>query len=457
MVIKKELNEEELKHRGRRVSIREGITTSAQNSIGDQFISPFAIAVGSSNSMISMMSSVSGLLGPLSQIYGAKLYKKTSRKKIMTRMFFLRSLLWPILILLAFLFYKDILTGAIPLAILVFFSVYMIIANLSYPAWFSWMGDLVDDKFRGRWFAKRNMLIGLTSVIFSLVASFFLDYFKKNKWTMFGFMILFACAFVLRTVSRRILKHQYEPKKLKPKTKEQKLSFWEFLKNSPQNNFGKFVLFRGALGFACSISSPLVAVYLLRNLGLSYVNYIIIIVAGTIGALFFVELFGRVADKCGNYRVLYFTGIIITIIPLLWILSDNILYLILIPSLIEGIVWAGFNLSSENFIYDNVVNGRRGISYSYYHVVHGVGIFLGAGFGALLIKIFEDNLIYPLIAVFLVGTLFRIIAMILFIPKIKEVKKVDGRFKQIIIKEIKPTIKEEFHEIASINKYLRAK
>jgi hypothetical protein len=47
--------------------------------------------------------------------------------------------------------------------------------------------------------------------------------------------------------------------------------------------------------------------------------------------------------------------------------------------------------------------------------------------------------------------------MILFIPKIKEVKKVDGRFKQIIIKEIKPTIKEEFHEIASINKYLRAK
>jgi MFS family permease len=457
MVIKKEFSEKELKHKGRRLSIKEGMITSAQNSVGDQFISPFAIAANMSSSMVSAMSSISGLIGPISQIYGAKLYEKTSRKKVMTKMLFLRSLIWPILIVLAILFQTNILVGKIPLMILVFFSMYTIFANLSYPAWFSWMGDLVDSEYRGRWFAKRSMLVGLVSVITSLIASSFLDYFKNNSWIIYGFITLFAFAFIFRMISISVLRRQYEPKKIKSKIKEKKISFWKFLRESPKNNFGRFVIFRGAWGLACSVSSPLIAVYLLRNLGLSYFQYSLVIMAGTIGALFFVELFGRISDKCGNYKILFFTGAAITIIPLLWIASKNIWYLIFVPSLIEGIVWAGFNLAAENFVYENAIPGKRGMSVSYYSVIHGIGIFLGAGLGAILINIFENNFAYSVIIVFAISSLLRIAVILVIMPKVKEIRKVNGRFKHIFIKEIKPTIKEEFHEITSINKYLSAK
>ena len=76
------LKEESLKAGARTQSIKEGVFASAKSAFGDSYISPFAIAINSSNSMVALLSSISGLLGPLSQIFGSKLIEKYERKKI---------------------------------------------------------------------------------------------------------------------------------------------------------------------------------------------------------------------------------------------------------------------------------------------------------------------------------------------------------------------------------------
>ncbi len=450
----------ELKHQARRYSIKEGIFASSTGSLGGKYVSPFAIAINSSNSMVALLSAISGLLGPLAQAFSSRLIEKHPRKKIVLKAVFFEALMWIPLIIIAILFYFEILINLLPLLLLLSFSLYVIIGNIASPAWFSWMGDIVDEKYRGRWFSKRNLIMGFVSIVLAISAAFFLNYFKQNNWIMFGFIILFSLAFIARLICWRIFKKQYEPKiKLK---KGYYFSFWDFLKKAPNNNFGKFAIFRALLSFAVSISSSLLAIYLLRNLNFDYVIYIVVILSASLFSLLVLRIWGKLTDKYGNYRILGMTTILIPIIPILWILSPNPIYLIFVPSLISGISWAGFNLAEGNFIYDNVTPQKRGLAISYYHMLSGIGIFLGAGLGAILIKYLTISFIEPLFLIYIFGGVMRMIVVFWWIPKMKEIKKTkkfgsSKVFKNIIFKQAKPTLIEEAHEIISIKEYLSMK
>jgi len=447
-----------LKKQARRHSIAEGIFASAKNSFGTHYVSPFAIAINSSSPLVALLSSISGLLGPLSQIFGSRLTEKYSRKKIILKAVFFESLAWLPFIAIAILFYKGIITNVLPILLLISFSLYTIFSSLGQPAWFSWMGDIVEEKYRGRWFSKRNLLLGFVSVVLAISAAFFLDFFKKNNWIMFGFIILFILALLSRLTSWKIFKKQYEPKiKLK---KGDYFSFWSFLINSPKNNFGIFSLYRFFFTFATAISSPLLVIYLLRNLNFSYSTYMIIIFAGTAFSLVVLELWGKFADRYGNYKTLCMTSFLIVIIPILWILNKSPIYLILVPSAVSGIAWAGLHLTEKNFIYDNVSPRKRGFAVSYYNMLWGLGVFFGAAIGAFLIKFLDTEFIAPIILIFIIGSIARAIIAIWWLPKIKEIRKTEKfeglqSFKEIILKDAVPTIHEEVNEIMHINKYLK--
>ena len=458
-MVKEKISLKEKKHRARRISIKEGMFASAKTSFGYNYMAPFAIAINASNSLVAMLGSISGLLGPLSQIFGSRFIGKYPRKKILLKSVFLESLIWIPIITIAFLSYKGIWTNNLPFLFLFFFSIYILLASFGVPAWFSWMGDLVDKKFRGRWFAKRTLIIGVISVIITITASIFLDYLRNKGWTMFGFMVLFSLAALSRLESWRSFKKQYEPKlKLK---RSSYFSFWDFLKDTPKNNFGRFSLYVGFLFFTIYISLPLLVVYLLRNLGFSYTLYMVVVLAGTMLAGLTLTWWGRFADKYGNYKILAITSILIPTIPILWVLHPSPIYLILVPSLISGISWTGFNLSTGNLIYDNVSAPKRGLAVSYFRMMQGIGIFLGAGLGAILIKVITITTIEPIRIIFMASGILGMIVVFFGLLKIKEVRKTQklgGRdLKNLIFKEGKSSLSEEVHEILSIKDYLETK
>ncbi len=459
--MKKKLTKEEkfkeLQHKSRRHSIKEGFFAQVQTSLGANYISPFAIAINASNSMVALLGSLIGLLGPLSQLFSSRLMEKYSRKSIILRAVLYESLMWIPFIIIGILFAKGTALDILPLLLVITFSLQIIIGNTGLPAWFSWIGDIVDKDYRGRWFAKRNLLLGFVGVVLAIISSFFLDYFKKQNLTMEGFIVLFILAMIGRLISWKCFKNQYEPKiKLK---KGYYFSFWDFLINSTKTNFGKFCLYRAFLSFTMGIASPLFVVYLLRILEFSYTTYMVITMAGTFFSLLFLELWGKIADKYGNYNVIILTSFIIPTIPILWILSESPIYL-LIPSIIGAITWAGFLLSSGNFVYDNVSIERRGLIVSYYNMLIGIGIFLGAGLGAILIKYIDTTIIRPIIVVIIISAILRTLVVIFGLSKIKEVRKTKkfhgaNTIKNIILKEAKLTIMEEAHQIMSIKRYIK--
>jgi len=447
----------ELKHHARRKSIQEGIFATGQYSFGNTYLSPFAIAINTSDAMISLLGSIGGLFGPLSQMFSSRLIEKYPRKKIVLHSVFWEAILWIPFILIAILYSSGVVVNLLPLFLMLFFAINMVIANIAGPAWFSWIGDIVDEEFRGRWFAKRNLIHGFISIILSLAASFFLDFFKNQGWLMLGFMILFALALVCRLLSWQFFKSQYEPKiKLK---KADYFSFWQFLERAPKTNFGRFTIFRAVLAFAQTIGAPLFTVYLLRNLGFTYTIYITITVVGSFFSIVLIDLWGKFADRYGNYKTMIVTAFFIPVVPILWTLSSSPLYQIFIPSIISGLAWAGFNLASGNFIYDNVRPEKRGVAVSYYNMLVGLGTFLGAGLGAILIAYLNTSWIEPIILIFLICAVARMFVIIFGIPYLKEVRKTrefsgKSAFKNIIVKGTKSTLLEEAHQIMSIKEYI---
>ncbi|MFA4953546.1 MAG: MFS transporter [Candidatus Pacearchaeota archaeon] len=446
----------ELKHKSRRRSIKEGIFASGKTALGEYYLAPFAIAINTSNFIVALLGSISGLLGPLSQIFSSRLLEKYSRKRIIMKFVFLEALMWLPIILIAFLFYAGILTESLPFIFLVVYAVYVIFMNISSPPWFSWMGDIVDKNYRGRWFSKRHIITSFVSGTLAIVASFFLEYTKGKGWLMIGYIILFTLALLFRLMSWKTFQRQYEPKiKLK---KGYYFTFWDFIINSPKTNFGKFTIYRTLFSFATAISSPLVAIYLLRNLGFGYTTYIAISLAEGMFALAVIQLWGNFADKYGNYRVLCISSILIPLIPILWIFSPNPIYLFFVPAIIGGVAWAGFNLAAGNFVYDNISVEKRGLVISYYNMLIGIGTFLGAGIGAFLIKYLTTS-IEPIIIIFILSAVARAIFAIWWVPKIKEIRKTEkfgGKkaLRNLIFKEAKPILTEEAHEILSIHRYI---
>src|SRR5574344_2588735 len=138
------------------------------------------------------------------------------------------------------------------------------------------------------------------------------------------------------------------------------------------NNFGKFTLFISLFSLATAIASPFFSVYMLNDLKLSYFQWTIITFSSSFATLIFVPMWGKFSDKYGNVKTMKITGAIIPIIPLLWIFSmpllenygKSTLFLILcFFELFSGTIWAGFNLSASNFIYDAVIRQRTVFCY----------------------------------------------------------------------------------------------
>ncbi len=416
------------------ISKREGAFAAVNSGIVQNFIIPFALVLQTTNFLIGILSSFVGLIGPIAQISNSRLMERYTRKKIVLVSALIQILILIPIIVLGILFYFDIFVDALPILLILFYSLYVAIGAVNAPIWFSWMGDLVPEKYRGDYFSKRNRLIGTVAIVSILIGGFFLDFFKTQGLVLFGFAILFFIAFIARFISIIMLSKQYHPNfKLK---KGYYFSFYDFIKYSPKNNFGRFAIFVGAMYLAVAIASPFFTVHMLKELEYSYALFTVVNLSASVFSLMTLSFWGKFADKYGNHLVLKICSFFIPLVPLLWMLSPNPFYLILVPSLISGIFWGGFNLSVSNFIYDSTKSEHRALCNAYTYVLMGFGGFFGGLIGAVIVKFVQvDFLSNIFLFIFLISGIARYLVVFLFLPSFKEVRAT--KRPPLLIRELK--------------------
>ena len=402
-----------------RYSTLDGVFASIMMGFSESFITPYALAMRASAAHIGFLASMPSLIGSLAQLFTAPVVDAlNSRMALITPCVLMNALMWVPIIVLPYVSPEG---GAIYLIALVVF--YALLNAFDMPAWTSLMSDHVPENRRGSFFGWRNRLLGFINVGAAFVAAYVLNAFKGSRYL--GFTVIFAMAFISRLISWNFLRKMYDmPLVIKD---EHRFTFRQFLKRITASNFGRFVIFVSLTNFAVSIFSPFIAVYLLRDLGFDYVTYIVIILASTITMLLFTKMWGMHADHVGNKKVLRLTSFFIPLVPVLWLPSHNMAYLIMVQ-IFAGFFWSGFNLSAANFILDAVTPEKRTRCIAYFNVINGCAISAGAVTGGFLVKHLPSVFGYKILALAALSGILRIFASILCagIKEVRVVKKVSS-------------------------------
>ena len=398
-----------------RFSTAEGMAYGAVMGFGDNYIVAFAVALQVQNYQIGILCSVPGFLASLAQLGDVALLRRfKSRKSLVLVFALLQGLMF--LPMLGLTFFPSASDGW---WLILFATIYSISAALVSPVWGSIMAEVVPEHLRGRYFSLRGSLSTLANTVSFMAAGVFLTFLAHKE--LWGFAILFGAACIARLISCGLLTRLFEiPQKPRPqeqiKTNYASRGLWS-------TNLGKYMLFIFCMSFAVNIASPYFAVYQLHDLKFSYFTFAVLGTASSVATLATMPGWGRAADRIGNLKVMMVAAILIPFIPLLWLISTNLVVLGVVQAF-SGLAWAGFNLCSVNYLYDATAAENRTRYLAYFNCGNGLAAGLGALLGGYLVTHLPALLGYQVLSLFLISGILRGAASIIFLPGLKEVRRV---------------------------------
>lgn len=409
-----------------RHSVRDGAAYSVMAGSGETYFSAFAVFLKASTAQIGFLASVPPLVASFAQLFSAWLGHKTGqRKRIIMFGAVLQALIWCPMALLPLL-YPSYAVQLFILCVIFYYA----FGNLAAPQWSSLMGELVAERKRGRYFARRTRISSMTAFIALVIAGILLHQFQTSALTQTGFLLIFSVAFIARLVSVYHLACMYDPPgHVAAMEVAVAPGSWQRLR---QSSFVRFSLFFAILQLSVAIASPFFSVYLLRDLHFSYLEFMACSAATVLMQFITLARWGRISDIFGNRVILLVCGSLIPVLPMLWLFSSNFYYLLCTQSF-GGFIWAGFTLSASNYLYDLIPKDKRATYMAAHNVLASIGIFLGALLGGYLGSVlpshyplfgFEINWLSSLYNLFLVSFVLRATTVLFFLRRLPETRKV---------------------------------
>ena len=371
------------------------------------------VAAGAGDSTVAMLSTLNNLVAALLYIKVPYVIRRMgSRKKAILVLAFLDAIGWlPLIIILLFL------RPANPLWLIPCWIFNLIPGMLYQPARSSWLADLVPAATRGRYFGMRSAISGAVYLGSFYVMSYVLQLF--NGSILNGFAIVFFIALVSSFVCFFVYTRIHNT--VGAVEKETNFGFFDFLWETRKRNLGKFILYVSLFQFAVYLASPFFAPYMLRDLHFSYIFFAMVFSTEFLAKVLIVTIWGRYADKVGNLKVMRIVSLAIPFVPLLWLASPNVIYLVAVQ-LFSGACWAGFDLCSSNFIYEAAPPGKRLKYIAYHKALTTLFMALGALTGAYLLGFVKPVLGDKILSLFVISGVLRFAVTMVMFPKIKEVR-----------------------------------
>lgn len=412
--------------RSLRRAVREGGAYSVMAGAGETYFSAYALLLKASTTQIAFLASVPSLLGSFMQLVSAWIgHGSTQRKPFVIAGELIQALMWLPMIWLPHFFPDRGMTIFIACAV-----VYYAAANFASPGWNSWLGDLVPAGERGRYFGNRSRYMNMANFCALAGAGLILHYGQLHASARAGFSVVFTVAMFARLFGAYQVYRMWEPQAVHHD--EQARTLRGMLYSMRQSHFMRFSLFQAAMNLSAGIAGPFFAVYMLRDLHFSYLQFMTSTAIVVLAQFVTLNMWGRLGDKFGNRVILAATSVIVSILPVLWLFSTNFWFIVAIQVL-GGLSWAGFNLSASNFVYDCVTPARRSVYGAVHNTLGAIAMFIGAAIGGYLgahlpasanVAGMHFEFASALCWLFLLSTIARFIAAAWFVPNIKEVREV---------------------------------
>ncbi len=396
------------------ISWKEGIPASMMLGVMDSYLTPFGLFLGASTQAIGFLIAVPHLVASLSQLCAVKAVRLAgSRLRFVVGMAGVQAALLLPVAALPFVSWPHRVAALIFLVI-----AFRALGNIIGSAWGSLMSDYLPPESRGRYFGWRSQVVGFAGIIGVGLAGAWL-FFMKERSGAIGFALLFLAAAISRFISTALLARMEDlPLHEAPGSD---FTFVQFIRAFRRSNFVRFVIYVAGVTFATYVAAPYFSVYMLKDLHFNYLQYMAVLTAGVITGLISFPIWGRHADLVGNARILKTTGFLVPMIPILWLFSKNVYYLVAVE-LCSGFAWAGFNLCATNFIYDAVTPQKRVRCLGYFSLIQGVSICAGGVLGGYLATRLPPVNGSSLLTLMLLSGLLRLSVYLLFSPHFQEVR-----------------------------------
>lgn len=375
---------------------------------GETYFPAFALALGLSQVASGLVATVPLLVGSLLQLAAPHLMRRVgSYRTWIVACVSAQASVFISLIVLA-------LQRKIPAELLFMFAaVYWGTGLATGPAWNTWIGTLVPVGMRAKFFAKRTRMVQAGTLVGFVLAGIALQFGAKYDAVLTTFACLFAAAGLCRYISAFALSQQTEP--TPPGNGDRHVSLRAFTARLGKTVDGKFLLYLMAIQAAVQFSGPYFTPYMLKQLKLSYVDYMVLVAAAFAAKMLSLPWLGRVAQRYGAKRLLAWGSL--GIIPLSsgWLISDNYVWCLFLQA-IGGVAWAGYELAWFLLFFEMLPREERTSVLTTFNFGHSAASVVGslAG-GILLMTLGEHREIYY--ALFVGSSLLRIVTFVKLRPR----------------------------------------
>ena len=427
---------------GLRYGLRDGACQAITQGSGEQYLSAFALLLQASPLQLSVLSALPQLIGTGAQLVSVKLLQWfPDRKALIFAGTVGQAFVWIPIVLLPLLFPQWgawlVVGGA---------AAYFACTHFTTPAWNSLITDWIDQHERGAYFARRAQIIAALSFFALCGAGWVLSLWQDSTAAWWGFVLIFALAGSARILSALALSPVQD---LHTTAHREALQgFRSFYREGMTKDFRRFLLFSCLMHASVLIAGPFFVLYMLQDLHLSYLGYGGWLAAGLLGQLLTLQAWGQFGDRFGNKALLSITGFTVPLLPMLYLVSTNLGFLLAV-NFSGGVIWAGLALGLQNYVFDSVRSEDRAKAIALYSTVNAVGWSVGALIGSWMVVSFPSRIewggfalqpVSNLPFVFFLSGVFRFLVSSSLLGTFHEVRQVVRASRQQLLREL-PLVK----------------
>ncbi len=362
---------------------KDGVFFSVMVGMGESYVPTFALAVGLGDIVAGLLASVPMLIGAILQLVTPFAIKRLgSYRRWVVTCATLQGLSFLPLVVGASM--GDIHLFWVAAATILYWASGM----AAGPAWNAWITTLVPAEMRARFFARRTRAGQVALFCGLLLGGIALDAGRRGGWEFPVFALLFAGALAARLVSARYLASQSEAvERARSHPTLGLTGAWSKLRGTRSLRVLRYLLI---MQVATYIAAPYFVPYMLSVLKLSYAEFMFLTAASFLARALILPMLGRIASTRGATRLLWFGGIGIIPLPVLWLVSDSVLYLFFVQ-LAAGFAWAAVELATTLAFFEEIAEEDRAGVLTAFNFANACAIALGALLGAQVMLHFEAS------------------------------------------------------------------
>lgn len=335
-------------------------------STGGMFLTGFAIQLGADNVALGLMSTIPACFVVFQFLAAWLVERGISRKRITVIFAFLAPLCWLLIGIIPF-FQTQLGPRGCLMVLIGILGLVTLAWQFAGNARGSWIGELIPEKKRGKFFGYCGMFGGLVGAVFAVLEGRFLDFIKSCGLMAFTGLFFFGVVFGLITACL----HLPQPDCPLPGGKT-RTPYLTVLGSALRNrNFVMLAVVHAVMALS-GIVGPFIATYWLRDLKFGFFDLGLLNAISTVAVLAASPLWGKVIDRWGCRPVMLLGYLIWAPCPLIWLWvpqgsSLSTVWLVLpIPFFLSGLGAAAVSVAISSMIYKVSKPEGRSIQFAAY-------------------------------------------------------------------------------------------